>query len=183
MSIVENIKSLCSEIGISIPKLEKILNLSRGSVYNWDKNSPSIDKLEKVADYFKVSTDYLLGRTAFREATQLIQEKELIGTLTEAIKQWAIERNLNTAEPAKQMLKLGEEYGELCQAIAKNRKKAAVKDAIGDMYVVMTILSMQLGVDIEDCVLAAYDEIKDRKGKMINGVFVKEEDLKGSVLP
>jgi NTP pyrophosphatase (non-canonical NTP hydrolase) len=96
---------------------------------------------------------------------------------TENIKEWAIERNLHTAEPSKQMLKLGEEFGELCQAIAKGRKKAAVKDAIGDMYVVLTILSMQLNIDIEDCILAAYDEIRDRKGKMINGVFIKQADI------
>lgn len=97
--------------------------------------------------------------------------------LTEKIKQWAIDRNLHTADPAKQILKLGEEFGELCQAIAKNRKKAAVKDAIGDMYIALTNLSLQLNIDIEECIEMAYDEIKDRKGKMINGVFVKEEDL------
>lgn len=97
--------------------------------------------------------------------------------LTEQIRSWAVERNLHSADPNKQILKLGEEFGELCQALAKNRKPAAVKDAIGDMYVVLTILSMQLGLDIEDCVAMAYDEIKDRKGEMVNGVFVKEDDL------
>ena len=52
-----------------------------------------------------------------------------------------------------------------------------IKDSIGDMYVVLTILSLQLGLDIEDCVMHAYGEIKDRKGKMIDGIFVKEADL------
>lgn len=97
---------------------------------------------------------------------------------TEQIKEWAKDRDLHTADPNKQILKLGEEFGELCQGIAKNRKKAAIKDAIGDMYVVMTILSMQLNIDIEECVELAYEEIKDRKGKMINGVFVKASDIK-----
>ena len=100
-----------------------------------------------------------------------------INVLTDQIKQWARERNLHKADPSKQMLKLGEEFGELCEAIAKNRKKAAAKDAIGDMIVVLTILSMQLGVSIEECIEIAYDEIKYRKGKMIDGVFVKESDL------
>ena len=59
-----------------------------------------------------------------------------------------------------------------------NDKPEQVEDSIGDMYVVMTILSLQLGLDIEDCVQKAYNEIKERKGKMINGVFVKESDLK-----
>lgn len=100
----------------------------------------------------------------------------MITELTARIEEWATARNLHTADPNKQMLKLGEEFGELCQGMAKN-KPEQISDSIGDMYVVMTILSMQLGLDIEDCVLQAYQEIKDRKGKMVNGVFVKEADL------
>lgn len=101
----------------------------------------------------------------------------MITELTARIEEWARERGLDVADPAKQMLKLGEEFGELCQGMAKN-KPEQVEDSIGDMYVVMTILSLQLGLDIEDCVMKAYSEIKDRKGKMINGVFIKESDLK-----
>lgn len=97
-------------------------------------------------------------------------------THTELIKQWAIDRNLHTADPTKQMLKLVEEFGELGEAMAKGNGGLFV-DAIGDMYVVMTILAMQKGFDIEDCINVAYNEIKDRKGKMIDGVFVKESDL------
>lgn len=97
--------------------------------------------------------------------------------LTARINQWAKERGLDKADPAKQVLKLGEEYGELCEFITKDRKMATAKDAIGDMYVVLTILCLQLGLDIEECIGVAYDEIRDRKGKMINGAFVKESDL------
>ena len=96
--------------------------------------------------------------------------------LTARIEEWARERGLDTADPAKQMLKLGEEYGELCQGLAKDRPEQ-VKDSIGDMYVVMVILSLQLGLDIEDCVMHSYGEIKDRKGKLVNGVYIKEADL------
>lgn len=97
--------------------------------------------------------------------------------LTTKIKKWAVDRNLNTADPNKQMLKLMEEVGELAQGMAKNNSKQIV-DSIGDVYVVLVILSEQLGLEIEDCVGLAYQEIKDRKGKMVNGVFVKEDDLK-----
>lgn len=97
--------------------------------------------------------------------------------LTDAIRTWAIYRGLDTADSTKQMLKLGEEFGELCQGMAKGRPDE-VKDALGDMYVVMTILAMQEGLAIEECVQMAYDEIKDRRGQMVNGVFVKEADLK-----
>ena len=96
--------------------------------------------------------------------------------VTEKIKKWFIDRNLDTADPKSQMLKLMEETGELAEGIAKNRPDQ-IKDSIGDIYVVLTGLSIQLGYSIEECIKAAYEEIKDRKGKMIDGVFVKESDL------
>lgn len=104
------------------------------------------------------------------------ESENMLDQLTEKIKGWAIERNLHTADPNKQILKLIEEVGELSSAMARSDEWKTA-DAIGDIYVVLTILSMQLGLNIESCVDAAYDEIKDRKGKMVNGVFVKESDL------
>lgn len=68
MGIVENIKLLCVENNTSIPRVEKALGLSNGSVYNWNKSYPSIDKVIKVADLFDVSTDFLLGRAERGEA-------------------------------------------------------------------------------------------------------------------
>lgn len=97
-------------------------------------------------------------------------------TTTDKIRDWSVERNLHTADPTKQALKLGEEFGEVFEGLAKGNEDMT-KDAIGDMYVVMTILSQQLGFTIEECIEVAYDEIKDRKGRMIDGVFVKESDL------
>lgn len=96
--------------------------------------------------------------------------------LTQNIKQWAIARNLHIADPNKQFLKLIEETGELAESMAKG-KEFEKKDSLGDMYVVMVILSMQMNIDIKECIKLAYNEIKDRRGKMIDGVFVKESDL------
>ena len=96
--------------------------------------------------------------------------------LTEKIKYWARERGLNMADPARQMLKLVEEIGELAAGMARGCKDEII-DGIGDAYVVLTILAMQLGLDITDCVDAAVNEIADRKGQIVNGVFVKDEDL------
>lgn len=97
-------------------------------------------------------------------------------TTTDLIRQWAFERNLHSADPTKQALKLGEEFGELFEGLAKGNEELT-KDAIGDCYVVLTILSQQLGFTIEECIEIAYDEIKDRRGKMVNGVFIKSDDL------
>lgn len=91
------------------------------------------------------------------------------------IEQWAKDRNLiEGASTHAQMLKLTEEVGELAGAIAKGRR-LDVLDGIGDCAVVLTILAAQHGISIEHCINLAYHEIKDRKGKMIDGVFVKEE--------
>lgn len=93
------------------------------------------------------------------------------------IRNWAQERNLiRGSTPEKQFTKLIEEVGELAAGIARGCDEA-VMDGIGDCFVVLTILAAQHGMDIEECIAAAWDEIKDRKGRMVDGVFVKEADL------
>ena len=110
-----------------------------------------------------------------QEETKLTEQLDLT-QLTARIQGWAVDRNLHTADPVKQALKFFEEAGELCQGMVKGNEEQ-IKDSIGDIYVVMVILSMQLGLEIEDCVYHAYGEIKDRKGKMVDGIFIKESDL------
>lgn len=100
-----------------------------------------------------------------------------LNELTINIKHWSVIRGLNEADPSKQMIKLIEEVGELAQGLSKDNK-GQIKDSIGDIYVVLTILAQQLNLDVGNCIYEAYNEIKDRKGKMVNGVFVKESDLK-----
>ena len=98
--------------------------------------------------------------------------------LLQSIEDWAIARGLATPPEADraQLVKLGEEYGELCQGDLKQRREQ-IKDSIGDMYVVMTIYCLQHDIDFQECVQSAYDTIKNRKGKTVNGTFVKEQDL------
>ena len=96
--------------------------------------------------------------------------------ITELIKKWATDRNVTDGDAKSQMVKLLEEAGELAEGINKNKQELII-DSIGDVYIVLVILCMQLGLDINDCIKAAYEEIKDRKGKLVNGLFVKEEDL------
>ncbi|MFN6304351.1 MAG: MazG-like family protein [Planctomycetota bacterium] len=92
------------------------------------------------------------------------------------IRGWAHARNLvHGSTPEKQMVKLVEEIGELAAGLARGDSRKVI-DSIGDAVVVLTILSEQIGVNIEECIVMAYDEIKDRKGKMVNGVFIKEGD-------
>lgn len=92
----------------------------------------------------------------------------------ENIRRWASDRNLiDGSNPQAQMLKTMEELGETAAGVARGNVDS-VKDGIGDCVVCLTILAAQYNMAIEDCIAAAWNEIKDRKGRMQNGVFIKE---------
>ncbi|CDR51765.1 MazG-like family protein [Staphylococcus aureus] len=96
--------------------------------------------------------------------------------LIKNVEQWSIEKNLHLAKPDRQALKFFEEAGEIAAALSRSDKEA-LKDGIGDTVVTLIILAQQQGWTLEECLQYAYDEIKNRKGKTINGTFVKETDL------
>lgn len=156
--------------------------------------------------------------------------KELIDN----IEQWAIDRNIiDGTKPIDQAMKLFSEFGELADNVGKGRD---CRDDIGDVFVVLTIISAQTGhsisevdaprwaegsnkdlvlklagsivefieykhngnsfasgvlkrilnilngiarnnkTSLEECVTIAYNDIKDRKGVVFNGIFIKESD-------
>jgi NTP pyrophosphatase (non-canonical NTP hydrolase) len=89
------------------------------------------------------------------------------------IRSWAENRGIyKSGDPKTQYIKLQEEAGELAKAILKNDQDEIV-DALGDCVVVLVSLSHLLGYKLEDCIESAYNEIKDRSGKMKNGTFEK----------
>lgn len=88
--------------------------------------------------------------------------------------QWAKEKGiLDKATPKDQMLKTIEEVGELAKAIGKNDKEE-IKDGIGDIAVTIIIQAELNGLDFDECLESVYEIISKRKGKMVNGIFVKE---------
>ena len=90
------------------------------------------------------------------------------------IRKWASERGLyKKGDPKTQALKLVEEVGETCRAILKGNQ-SDIEDGIGDAVVVLTNLAHLCNTDIEHCIESAYNEIKDRTGKMDNGTFKKD---------
>jgi NTP pyrophosphatase (non-canonical NTP hydrolase) len=90
------------------------------------------------------------------------------------ILKWAEPKGLLNPQIApQQFMKLVEEVGELSNAILKDDKAEQI-DALGDIQVVLIILAEQLGFDLDTCLECAYNEIKNRKGKTINGSFIKE---------
>ena len=91
------------------------------------------------------------------------------------IREWAKEKGIYKKGDSKtQTLKLVEEAGELAKAVLNDNQNEVI-DAIGDCVVVLTNLAHLRGVSIENCIDEAYNVIAKRKGKMINGTFVKDE--------
>ena len=98
-------------------------------------------------------------------------------SLFDCIRQWANERGLyDKGDPKTQYIKLMEETGEIGRALLKEDTEEII-DGIGDAVVVLTNLAELVGVPIEECIQQAYNVISKRKGKMINGTFVKDEPM------
>jgi NTP pyrophosphatase (non-canonical NTP hydrolase) len=96
--------------------------------------------------------------------------------LTEQIERWSYEGKLPFQDSTRQFVKIVEEVGELAAADARNNEPGIV-DAIGDIYVTLVVYCQQRGIRIEDAIRSAYNEIKDRKGQIIGGTFIKASDV------
>ena len=96
-----------------------------------------------------------------------------INDLTIRISDWFTEKGLH--DPVMQFAKLNEEVGEMAHELTRgNADSDAMKDAIGDTFVTLVGMTHHLGFDLSECICMAYNEIRDRKGKIVNGSFVKE---------
>lgn len=96
-----------------------------------------------------------------------------ISDLTVRIYAWFEEKDLH--DPIMQFAKLNEEVGEMAHELTRGRKtNKAMRDAIGDVYVTLVGMAHHLGLDISECINMAYKEIRGRKGKVIEGSFVKD---------
>lgn len=95
--------------------------------------------------------------------------------LISQVQDWAVDKGIAvTNDLSKQMLKVIEEVGETAGAIAKKNREDIV-DGIGDSFVTLIILCQQAGIDPRVALGSAYDVIAKRKGKTVNGVFIKDE--------
>lgn len=99
----------------------------------------------------------------------------MIDDLVDKIRQWHHDRNLIEGSTDKdQTLKLLQELGELSDSVCKGKD---IRDDLGDMMVVMINIMERNDLNMVDCLEKAWDDIKDRKGRMVDGIFVKEDDL------
>ncbi len=100
----------------------------------------------------------------------------MMDELVFSVEQWSKDKGVDKADSSKQFLKVTEEVGEVAAALARSDMHE-LKDGIGDTIVTLIILAQQNGMTIEECLSQAYGVISKRSGKMVNGVFVKSEDL------
>lgn len=170
---MNRLKQLRESRGMTRVELAELMDVTKLTILNWEHGTREIKEsiAKKLADHFNVSIPYLLGYDADNTFTDLITK----------INQWADDRNLKQADPKIQWMRVTEEVGEIRDVLLKPTKftepQAALKDAIGDTLVTIIVLAHQLDLDVTECLSIAYEEIKNRKGKMVNGTFVKEEDL------
>ncbi len=121
MNAFDRLKNLCDEQGISVNTLEERLEIGRNSLYSWKKNIPKGTNLIKVADYFNVSTDYLLGRTDKKRYYDLTDkdERDIETQLEEMIKNMSSDSGFAAADGST-LDELDEENREIMIASLEN---------------------------------------------------------------
>lgn len=143
-------------------ELAEKIGVTKLTILNWEHGTHEIkgSNAKKLAEYFNVSIPYLLGND-----------------LVAKINEWAISNGLDKGNPKIEWMKVTEEVGEIRDVFLKpndfDDPEMALKDAIGDSIVTLVVLCLQLGYDVEECLKIAYNNIKDRKGVMIDDNFVK----------
>lgn len=168
---MNRLKELRKQKKLTIVELAEKIRVTKLAILSWEHGTSEIkgSNAKKLAEYFNVSVPYLLGYD------------NTFSDLITKINHWADERNLKQADPKIQWMRITEEVGEIRDVLLKPTKftdpQIALKDAVGDTLVTIIVLAHQLDLDVTECLNVAYEEIKNRKGKMINGTFVKEEDL------
>ena len=156
---------------------ESMYNKNRCYIYNksfarYFENNDAYQTLADLHQENKTRTG-ALAPTGIRETCD--KENCLNPSQFDLIREWAKERGLyDKGDPKTQALKLVEEVGETSRAILKGNHEDII-DGIGDCVVVLTNLAELINTPIEECTARAYNEIKNRKGKMDNGTFKKDE--------
>ena len=167
-------ETIAGHVTITEKSIEWIMSNVKSSQYTSDR---CYVYNKAFARYFDNNDSYLDPRVA-----KALQDKEVCDTacddcgdnIFDCIRIWAAERGLYDKGDIKtQYIKLMEETGEIGRAILKN-DTAELVDGIGDAVVVLTNLAELAGIPIEECIQEAYNVIAKRKGKMVNGTFVKD---------
>lgn len=168
---MNNLKWLRKQKGITQEELASELGITKRGYQRIEAEEVQIKpkKLKALADYFGVSEGYILGYST--------RDRDGIAKLIDKVNHWADERSLKQADPKIQWMRITEEVGEIRDVFLRPNDfedpEWSLKDAIGDSIVTLIVLCLQLEYDVEECLTIAYNDIKDRKGVMIDDNFIK----------
>ena len=169
----ESIKWIMKNVNTSKYNTERCYVYNKAFARYYDNNNPyqtTLTDLHTRDQYNGKTKSGALSPTGIRQE----KCKPECNDRFDLIREWAEERGLYLHGDTKtQTLKLIEEAGEICRAVLKDNQDDII-DGIGDCVVVLTNLAELHGVKIEQCIDMAYDEIKNRTGKMSNGTFKKD---------
>ena len=165
---MNRLKQLRESKGMTQQELADLVGVTKRAIIHWEKYGfSSADKLKKLAGCFGVSISYLLDYDTNNTFSELITK----------VNEWAISHGLDEGNPKIEWMKVTEEVGEIRDVFLKPHDfvnpEWSLKDAIGDSIVTLIVLCLQLGYDVEECLTIAYNDIKDRKGIMIDDNFIK----------
>ena len=175
---MNNLRNLRKQKNRTIVEVAEKIGVLKPTVLSWEHGTDqiSIGKAKQLAEYFGVTVGYLLGLDT--------PAKDGIAELITKVNEWAISHGLDKGNPKIEWMKVTEEVGEIRDVFLKPHDFAdpewSLKDAIGDSIVTLVVLCLQLGYDVEECLTIAYNDIKDRKGVMIDDNFVKIKTRKSA---
>lgn len=120
-------------------------------------------------------------KLAGKEQEKMVKTAEALETpvdanqLIEDVKKWGRENGID--DPRGQFVKIVEELGEMAHEEARKRWTPEMVDAIGDTLITVILYAQAAGIDPVGALYAAFSEVSERKGAIVDGVFVKEEDM------
>ena len=163
------------EEAISICNYLIINDTNNLNKWGWYEDICSLSRFNifKVTNKNDIEETFIIPSSLF-EKLFLTKEEGKFKELNNKVIQWAKERDILKIDPIRESLKTSEELLELQNAIMTNDKEEII-DAIGDITVSLIIQSEMQGLDFTDCLNSAFNVIKNRTGKIINGQFVKDK--------
>lgn len=146
-----------------------------------DKTDHFKEGTYKTPDFVRMECRSIIDQIIDKglEAKDLSHFSYGLESLLSNIYQWGVDRGItveNGASAGAQLKKLREEFDELTEGIDKN-DLPLIRDSIGDMYVVLQQIARLSNLTMQECLQAAWEDIKDRKGQMRHGIFVKQDDI------
>ena len=137
----------------------------------------NLDERQLYSMSYSTVESCVIARDAYLNPTKPV-EPPTLDALADLVLIWANVKGLINPDFApKQLCKITEELGEVAGAYLKGNKDN-LREELGDVLVTVIIFAAQNGLDVRHCLGAAYNKISTREGKLVNGTFVKDEDLK-----